>query len=403
MAWRCCLFDTVTGRLAEPIDVPSMSWSLTVSGCSARTERDEGGDGLSEVAGTGLTLPWPAVPGADRQARMRAVASYRRGIVLMWDGAPVVAGAIGDRTDTAADTTFDLVGPMDLLASRYLGGVGYFGQAKGSKTKWTLSYRDKSLRGIAADVVRRCTEEKDGGELPIDLPYVGEDGSHDRTYRGYNVQNNSCQKILDEIASVEGGPDIQLRPYLADEAHLRWRMEAGSDSEPALRGGSPTPLIQCTSGGSGGTAYGLSVAWQGPVMRVWGTGAGQDEGTLCHLADDLALCERDDPWPLVEATESDADWDTAALVRSHTEEALERQRMPLCQISCKVQAADPANPVVPGRVWPGQRVDLVVEGFPSLPDGVYALRLMEMAGNLGGEVTLTFDPIDDPWEAGVPA
>ena len=68
-----------------------------------------------------------------------------------------------------------------------------------------------------------------------------------------------------------------------------------------------------------------------------------------------------------------------------------------------MQASDPANPVVPGRVWPGQRVDLVVEGFPSLPDGVYALRLMEMAGSLGGEVTLTFDPIDDPWEAGVPA
>lgn len=400
--WSAAIFDTATGRIAQPIDIPSLSWALTVSGCSARTTRDEGGEGLGESTGSGLSLPWTAVPGSDRSEKCRAIASYRRGIALMWDGAPVVAGAIGERTDTASDASFSLLSPMELLASRYLATEGRFGAAKGSKTRDEISYKGLSLRAIAADIVRRCTDLKPGGYLPIDLPFLDESGSHQRTYHGWNVANNAAQKLLDEISSVDGGPDIQFRPYLADESHLRWRMEAGSDQEPALKGGSPTPTVRCVQGGSGGSAYNVTVAWQGPVMRVYGTGDGQDAGTLCHLSQDLGLSTSADPWPLMEATASDSDWSTADLVRRHADAALYDLSAPLAQLSCSVQAADPANPVRPGQVWPGQRVDLELGGFPSLPDGVYALRLMEMAGSLGGEVTLTFDPIEDPWIYGVP-
>ena len=400
MAWGCYLFDATTGLVAQPVDIPNLKWSITVSDSSARTARDEGGDGAEEVDVSGLNMPWAAVPGETREAKIGAISSYRRGVLVEWDGVPVVAGIIGDRTDTWEDTDFEVYGPMQILESRYLGGVEYFGQAKGSKTKWTLAYRDKSLRGIAADLVNRSTNLKEGGYLPIDLPYIGEDGTHDRTYYGYNVQNNACQKLLDEIASVEGGPDIQFRPYRSDETHVRWRMIAGSDSEPALTGGSPTPMLQVFPGG--GSAFNVKVAWQGPVMRVWGTGAGQDEGTLCYLADDLTLCERDDPMVLMETTASSSDWDNAKLVMSHTKSTLDEQKAALCQIACDVSANDPSHAVKPGMVWPGQRVDMYVEGYPSLPDGVYALRLMEMSGDLGDTVSLVFDPIDDPWEWGIP-
>ena len=90
MGWSCRLLDSMTGLLAEPVDVPSLSWSLTVSGASLRTTPDE--EGVVEAgSASGLRLPWEAVPGATREARMRAVAPYRRGLVLAMDGRPAVA------------------------------------------------------------------------------------------------------------------------------------------------------------------------------------------------------------------------------------------------------------------------------------------------------------------------
>lgn len=399
--WQAFLFDARTGAIGEPIEIPNMRWDITVSDCSARTARDEGGEGAGEMTVSGLEMPWSAIPGDDRYAKMRAISSYRRGLMLEWDGVPVVAGIIGDRKDSWLDTSFEVYGPMQILESRFLCEEGYFGAAKGSKTKWTLSYKKRSLRAIAADIVDRCTGYKEGGYLPIDLPYIGESGSHERTYNGWNVQNNAAQKLLDEISSVIGGPDIQFRPYLSDETHMRWAMEAGSDSEPALAGGSPTPTIQAFPGG--GSAQNVEVAWQGPVMRVYGTGDGQDEGTLCHLSEDLALVQGNDPMVLLEATASSSDWDTANLVKQHADAELNDLKATIAQITCTVNANDSSNPVVPGRVWPGQVVYLNIGGYPSLPDGTYKLRLMEMSGDMSADVDLTFDPIDDPWEWGIPA
>ena len=51
MSWSLNLFDAMTGLMAEPIDVPSLSWSLTVAGCALRTSRDES---VSEGSATGL-------------------------------------------------------------------------------------------------------------------------------------------------------------------------------------------------------------------------------------------------------------------------------------------------------------------------------------------------------------
>ena len=51
-----------------------------------------------------------------------------------------------------------------------------------------------------------------------------------------------------------------------------------------------------------------------------------------------------------------------------------------------------------GEVWPGDAMALAVEGFPTIPDGEYHVRLMEMSGDLGTLVTLKFDPMRDPAE-----
>jgi hypothetical protein len=261
----------------------------------------------------------------------------------------------------------------------------------------SIHWSGESLRSIVCRLGRLACS-KPGGALPIDWAYLGESGGHRRTYDGFNVANNDIEKLITDVTNVMGGPDVQLRPYLADSQHLRWRLVAGSDSEPYLGDAPVTPTL--TSFPGGGTAQALSWAELAPAMRVYATGAGQDEAMLCHLSEDLALCQRRDPWPLVEARVSgSSDWATQDLVTSHADAALAAMRLPQVQFQCEVDAA--AGPVVPGVVWPGQRVALDLDGSPMWPDGRYRLRLMEMRGDQTSRVRLTFDQMPDPWETGV--
>lgn len=413
--WTAYLFDSLTGELAAPIDCPNLSWSINVSDCSLATVKDKN-VGADDVGS--LTLPWTAVPGSTSAAKHSAIAPHRRGIMLLWDDMPVVGGLIDDRTDTWLDTSFSVLSVTDVLENRYIVTEGTFGGGTvrvkasdykteadageasvkiGNVTTSTVKYTGKSLRAIACDLVRLATEAKPGGNLPLLLPYTGEGGGHTREYYGYNVSNNDCAKLIKEITNVQGGPDIQFRPEWADTTHLRWRMVAGSDAEPYFRGASPTPRL--TSFPGGGTAQNIKVAHAGPTMRVYETGSGTDRATLCYLAEDMRLCSRNDPWPLMESHKSNTDDDSAALVKTHGLSQLAAVGTPLCQITCEVNAADPRNPVKPGLVWPGEEVELAVDGHPSLPDGVYTLRLMEMSGDLGMTLTLTFDAMADPMEA----
>ena len=57
------------------------------------------------------------------------------------------------------------------------------------------------------------------------------------------------------------------------------------------------------------------------------------------------------------------------------------------------------RPLGLSTIWPGQVVDLAIEGHPGMPDGTYRLRVMEMSGDQSSKVDVTFDPIIDPWEA----
>lgn len=406
--WECRLADTMTGLIGEPIDIPRLSWSVSVSDCSLSITRDKG---AGDYTGSGLTVPWTALPWGSQGERERALASYRRALVLMWDGAPVVFGAIGPRTDTWHDTSFSLLSAMGILGSRYLVTEGAFGtgstwakdadyQHEGEQagTVWgtttsSVALSGLSLRAIASEVVRLCTSGKRGGDLPIDLPYLGEPGTHQRTYWGYNVANSDAKRLLENISNVTNGPDLALRPYLADQAHVRLTLDGGTDADPYVHMGGEVPTLTCRPGG--GSLQGLKVATQGPCERVYATGAGQETAMLCHLSEDMGLCEQGDPWPLMEATMSDTDCTTPGLLGSHADARLAGMSRPVVQMTGTVDASDPHAPR-PGEVWPGQYVDVVIEGFPTLPDGTYHLRLMEMSGDLTPKVALTFDVIQHP-------
>lgn len=382
--WNSYICDTISGLMITPIDLQSFSWHMSVSdsSLSTNTKRNIGEDGLSQIS-----LPWASVPSNTPEGRNSILYPMKRSIVLMWDDTPVIFGTIGYRVDSEDCTDFSLLSIQDILSSRYLVRENVFGKSYGGTTNDTISYNNMSLRGIAADIIRKCTREKPSGVLPIDTQYDGETGNHQRTYYGYNVSNNAADKLLNEITNVQDGIEMRFVPYKKGN-NIRLRFEAGTDSEHELVNSNAKRTLTWFSNGRG-LIEELKVSNIGPSMRVYGTGAGQDDSTLCHLAQDLSLCQTRDPWPIVESVVSDTSWDNIDLLRRHSEGTLESSKYPLCQIKGAVHINDFEDQFM-GMVWPGDLIDINIRDHPSLPDGIYTTRILRMEGDSTDKVSLTF-------------
>lgn len=539
--WNFFLYDTVTGLIAEQIDVPAFTWSMSVSEASFSTSKDKG-FGIDDVSG--LELPWGQIPGETAAARASALMPYKRGLVAFWHaqtddanmpGRPVLGGALGVRKSSQLDVSMPFVSMLALLEDRYLVHEGRFGKGPGNSSPDEFRWTNMSYRALACEAIRQCTSMKPGGELPIDLPYLGEKGTHqlpevsgdeedtassdtktvkkvtkpdgwvstttegdtvtvvDHTekvtsktvtvkekytvwqkgkrvqrtrdvqkqirtgrtvtevktvtkpkgsyriektvtktittykydgngketgstkktegptttveqkpvevrYRDFNVTNHRCADILRAIANSAGGPDMQFRPYLAEDGqHIRYQFLAGSDGDIYLH--QDKRLSLAYAAGEASTLENITVDRAQPMMRVYGVGAGTGSGTLTYLAEDLSLVNRRDPWPLVETTFQDSKAEEIGLLRSGATAVLHANREPLMQVKGEINAFDesagvPLHPL--GSFWPGEMFDVSIQGFPDVPDGVYAMRLMQMSGDETGKVELTFDIMADP-------
>ena len=218
-------------------------------------------------------------------------------------------------------------------------------------------------------------------------------------YRDFNVVNHRCADILRAIANSAGGPDMQFRPYLTEDGqHIRFRFLAGSDGDVFLH--QDKRLSLSYAAGEAGTLENVSVDRAQPVQRVYGVGAGTGSGTLTFLAEDLTLVSQSDGWPLVEYTYQDSKAEEITVLRSGATGLLQANGRPLMQVKGEINAFDMDASGMPlhalGSFWPGEMFDVSMQGFPDLPDGVYAMRLMQMSGDETGKVELTFDITVDP-------
>lgn len=390
--WRCYLFDTMTGIIGAPIELPSFSWTADINSSTLSTTRDTR---PGQLEASSLKVPWDAIPGRTQAAKAKEVASLRRSILVCWQGLddlerPILAGAIGARTDTMNDTSFSLLSPYAMFASRFLVKDGTFGKNAHRGTSSAYTWKGFSRRAIACGVIQACTGDKLGGALPIDLPYLGEKGIHERNYKGSAVM--SCKKILENLASDNGAPDMQIRPYLIDASHMRYRFIAGSDSEPHLPQRGLIKTLSCFRGG--GTLQNISVAHAAPVERVYQTGEGQDEAMICAMAEDKTLITQRNPWPLAEASYQNQQL-PKHLALSSAKAWLNASKRPALQLAGEINAQDPYAPEL-GTFWCGEQFDIDIADFPSIPDGIYRMRLMEMRGTESSSIKLTFDVMQDP-------
>lgn len=211
MTWVAYLYDTVSGQLAQEIDIPSFTWSMTVSDSSFSTTKDKG-VGDDEVSG--LELPWSQIPGDDPAARAAALQPYKRGLVLCWKsvlddtasmGTPILAGALGVRTSSWHDVSVPYVSMMGLLNDRYLVHEDAFGKDAGHTSKRSFRWENLSWRALACEVIRQCTSVKPGGGLPIDLPYLNETGTHSLPSDGSSEDKNAPkQKSKKRVNTADG-------------------------------------------------------------------------------------------------------------------------------------------------------------------------------------------------------
>ena len=341
------------------------------------------------------------------QAKRRILTPDRYSILLTWAsehdldmglmGKPVVAAAIGVRTDTAIDTSFSLTSPFGLLDHRYLVREGRYGAGANGTSTDTIRLTNLSYRGIASEIGWLCTDAKPSGALPIDWTYRGEAGSRTREYAAWDIQNNGCRKLLTDLSNILNGPDMQFRPYLPDQSHVRFAFLAGSDSEIYLGQKEVHSLGYAPYAGA---LDELTVDHLGAVHRVYASGAGTDAAQITAFAEDRTLL-RAPRYQLASAgihvfglrhggsrgAQSACGWRARC------------QRRPLMQITASVHAADidegGAQSFPIGDIWPGERVDLDIRDYPPLPDGVYRTRLMRMSGDNTNRIELVFDVMED--------
>jgi hypothetical protein len=143
----------------------------------------------------------------------------------------------------------------------------------------------------------------------------------------------------------------------------------------------------------------LTISYALPYQRVYGTGAGTDASVLTTLAEDLtSITSSMDPPILREMTYSDSDAANLGVLKPKAQAALNANKVMAMQFTGSIYGDDTdssgklLHPL--GSFWPGEIFYLDIAGFPTLPDGRYKTRLMEMSGDQSSKVKLQFDVMD---------
>lgn len=358
MAWSVYLIRTVTGDIGPKIEPSACSFAVP----------------LNSLETLSFTLRKSAIPAVDRK---HWLAPWWAGVLLMWDNHPIMAGPIISRpTENFELISFDCAGIRSVFSRRYV--TKEFQNWSELPTS-ELHYSGMSLGTIAKRVVQ-AAQNKAGGQLPISyaIPdqFPTSDIDHERTYEGFNIANLDVDGVLTKLSEVINGPDILFKPRLLNESQLTWDLWTGTEREPRIAQTS-TPVWDTTTEASSVTD--LTIVSTGTYManRVYSTGAGTDQGTLITVSEDLSKTQ--DGVPLLETAIAVSQSADPKVVKAHGDGYLQANRDMLREISMTVRA-DGVYPL--GSFWPGDLVEVLVNGWVTLEDGVHKCRLLAMQGDI---------------------
>lgn len=348
MTWVAHLVRTMDGRLGAQLDMASEgSWSIPINGIEdfsvtvskaqlRRLERAwwesmRTSVVVSWLGADGVLVPWVAGPiiGPPSEGRETATLSCR-GI-----GAVLEKRVVLDREPAESPT-----------------------DAQRALATSAVRLQGMSLGTIAQEVVKRATDLKIGGRLPVVFGSPREQGStlNERTYEGFNLANNGAWKRLSELTKVRNGPDIAFRPRWADDGRsLEWVMVHGTRAQPTIAQ-DWTMDVDTTSSLSPVADVSVSADAGRLSNRVYWTGAGEGAGTLIRVVQDTARL--DGQMPLLEVVGATSDTENGSLVLQHARAELAAGRAPVTQITVTIDGSDPRCEIGRWRVGDAARLTM---------------------------------------------
>lgn len=360
MPWLVHLAETTSGQVGR---------ALAPSKVSAVVEINKAGDGSVTVAKRDLE-------GLDR----RRLTPWWGTIVVSYvapNGAiyPIQAGPIQDwPTETRHDLTIGFEGIRAIFERRHL--------------EQDHTFRGIDLGTIAWRVVQ-AGMQKPGGALPIvhgspDRTATAQ--GNDRTYEKWNIANNNVDKRLTEISEVIGGPDIMFRPRWANRNRtaIEWAFVHGAYHSPAIPQDT-VPHWDATTARSDIASLSTTTDGTQLTSRVWGTGAGEGEGTTITKAEDPGLLEKG--YPFLETVISDPDQAKPEPIRAKCAGELAAHQAAIDQLSIKVNAASARHPLGTWHVGNDARITTGPETW-SIPPGTRTMRILRASTASDEMVTL---------------
>lgn len=402
-AYITSIFD---GQLYQPIDLGNFSWRISIEDSEMNTtkNKDVGVDEVSSV-----DVPWAAVPGNTQTERANSIMPGRRGIAVFDQsdedvelgrlGNPMMWGGIVSRTSDWESTSLTVEGIYQMAERRFAIREGDF---QDNRSYGSVNFSGMTMRGIACEVLQLAMN-KPGGLWPLDLPYLGERharqgnenaNTHQRNYEAWNVANISAKDILDKLAGVLDGVDMQFRPYLTpDRQKVRISFYAAPDGVTYFNTPAPFTFI-CHDGY--GNLENLHVDYSMPYQRVYATGAGEDREVLTAFVQDLSMVDRQGSMSLNETSMSDSDDDKLYLLKRDAQSRLDSLKTPIMQFSGEFDENDPGTPNL-ATTHTGEECYIDIGGYPDIPDGVYKTRILEFSGDSSSRVKVVFDSIPAPY------
>ena len=348
MTWVAHLVRTMDGRLGAQLDIAGEgSWSIPING----------------IEDFSVTVSKAQLRRLDRAWWE----SMRTSVVVSWLGAdgvlvPWVAGPIiGPPSEGRETATLSCRGIGAVLEKRVV--LDREPAESPTDTQRALATSSVRLRGmslgtIAQEVVKRATDLKIGGRLPVVFGSPREQGStlNERTYEGFNLANNGAWKRLSELTKVRNGPDIAFRPRWTDEGRsLEWVMVHGTRAQPTIAQ-DWTMDVDTTSALSPVADVSVSADAGRLSNRVYWTGAGEGAGTLIRVVQDTSRL--DGQMPLLEVVGATSDTENGSLVLQHARAELAAGRAPVTQITVTIDGSDPRCEIGRWRVGDAARLTM---------------------------------------------
>jgi hypothetical protein len=355
--WEAYLFQTASGQIGPRVSLESQSWSIA----------------LNDTESISATLRKSDLPSVNLDLWL---SPWWGGILLTWKGTPIVAGPIiSNPTETMKGISLTCGGIRSVLGKRFV----HYEQTDWSKLAASpaVFLQGRSHGTIAKDIVK-LVQEKPGGVLPISFPIadqtIANDADHQKTYRPFNVSTNSCNDLLTNLSNITNGPDILFKPRLVADNQLTFDMWHGTEGAPRIAQ-NDIPVWDTTAENGDVTDMQIIRTGTYQTARVYGIGAGSDEGTLIRVATDTSAVQKG--FPFLETYISDQS-ETPAVVQAHAQGNLDANKLPLKEVQITIRA-DSAIPL--GQFWPGDLVYVVTKGWIAVPDGINKMRLLAINGD----------------------